>query len=664
MAEQDDHPHDSEVTRLEILRRDPFMGDTSFGAVGTYERLSGRVYFSAEPESPCNIQIVDLIRAPRNPQGRVEWSSDFYMLKPVDLERGNAALFYEVNNRGNKLALSWFNDAPGNFPEHAGNAFFMRRGFTILWSGWIGEVLPGNGRLTMLVPVARDGDEEIIGPVRCEMAPDAPAERLNIAHFEGMGSYEPTERGAREAILTWRLREADPRVPIHRSQFEWCITRPPGAALPRVELQLRGGFQPGCLYELIYEAKNPIVQGLGLAGIRDLVSFFRYSDASINPLAGRDGCPAIRHTYAFGASQSGRCLRQFLYQGFNADAHGRKVFDGVIPHVSGAGLGSFNHRFASPTRHNTQHDNHAYPADVFPFAYSETKDPATGRIDGLLHRAQAQGVVPRIFHTQTSAEYWSRSASLAHTDPSGREDLPLQDEVRFYVFGGAQHGPGTDPPRPGLGQQLSNPVDYRPFLRALLMALDAWIRESTSPPPSMYPTFSEGTLRNWDHEAVGFPPIPGVRYPTVIQQPSSWDFGPRFIDEGIMTIHPPKAGLAYGVRVPGCDEDGNELGTLRLPRVAVPLGTYTGWSLRSAAAGAENELISLNGSFIPFPKNASEREERGDPRSSVLERYTSFSEYKSRYLNAVEDLQERRFLLPEDATLLNDRVERFRSAFE
>lgn len=280
-----------------------------------------------------------------------------------------------------------------------------------------------------------------------------------------------------------------------------------------------------------------------MAGIRDLVSFLKHDRYEQNPLRLGDDKSAIERAYGFGTSQSGRCLRQFLYDGFNADEAGRQVFDGVMPHVAGAGMGFFNHRFASPTRHNSQHDNHQYPADVFPFGYSETKDPATGRVDSLLSRARETGTVPKVMQTQSEAEYWHRAASLVHTDPLGEHDLNVPEDVRIYIFGGTQHGPGSDPPRAGNGQLLTNPADYRPFLRALLVALDAWVREGKEPPPSVFPTIASKTLVAWDQASTGFPSVPGVRYPDVIHQPSFWDFGPMFLEHRIMTVQPPKHGV-------------------------------------------------------------------------------------------------------------------------
>jgi hypothetical protein len=530
--------------------------------------------------------------------------------------------------------------------------FLMRRGAILVASGWIGELLPGGGRLRLAAPVAMSEGRPLRGIVRAELAPDAPAERLSLAHWANHGSYPPTERGRQEATLTWRLRERDPRVPIPRPQWRWLETAAAAgdrSGLPLVEIAVAGGFRPGYLYELIYEAEGPLVQGLGMAGIRDLVSYLRHSRDPQNPLRGAGGEPVVRRTIGFGVSQSGRLLRQFLHEGFNADEAGRIVFDGLMPHVAGGGLGSFNHRFASPTRHNAQHDNHLYPTDRFPFTYGDARDPFTGRVDGLLRRARAAGVVPRIFHTQTAAEYWHRSGSLVHTDPLGERDAALPPEVRLYTFGGAQHGPGSGQPGPrGKGQLPPNPTDYRPLLRGLLVALEAWIRDGTPPPPSVYPRFADGTLGGWRERESGWQALPGVRYPEVIQQPEWLDYGPDFLASGRITRQPPADRGDYRVLVPVVGPDNNERGMLRLPSVAVPVATFTGWNLRAPEVGAENELLALTGGYLPFARTPADRAAAGDPRPSLAERYPDFAAYQAEFEAAARRLVTDRYLLEED----------------
>ena len=640
------------VVKVEIESRKPYADGREFPGVGKYETLRGKVRFAVDPAAPANRSIVDLELAPKNPQGLVEYSADVEILAPVDRGRGNGALLYDVNNRGNKLALGQFNSGA--------DEFLMRRGYTVVWSGWIAETTPGGGRLRLNAPVALEDGRPLAGVVRSEVVVDAAAPSANLGQWANQGSYEPTAKGEADATLTWRLRESDPRVAIPRSQWRfekrWPEADGERGQLPLISLEVAGGLRPGYIYELVYEAQGSVVQGTGLAGIRDLVSFLKHERSAANPLAvpGAEPRSAIRYAYGFGVSQSGRCLRTFLYDGFNADEQGRKVFDGVIPHVAGAGLGFFNHRFASPTRHNAQHDNHLYPADLFPFTYGDERDPFTGREDGILRRSRQAGVVPKVMHTQSSSEYWHRSGSLVHTDPLGQRDATIPPEVRVYTFGGTQHGAGNNSPAaaPGNGQLIGNPADYRPLVRALLDALDGWVRTGTEPPPSVYPRIADGSAAPWQAMASGWKPLPGVRYPEVIQQPEWLDRGSDFATLRRSTIEPPVSRGKYTVRVPAYDGDNRERGTLDLPCVAVPVGTHTSWNLRHPSIGADTELLSLAGGYIPLPKTAADRERTGDPRLSLAERYASREAYVAAYLEHAKKLVANRYLLAEELPAL------------
>jgi hypothetical protein len=551
----------AELVTVDVQRREPFAGGMAFGDIGPYEKIVGVARFAVDPAHARNQLIVDLARAPRNGQGKVEFECDVFILAPRDPAKANGALFHDVNNRGNKLALQFFNNAPaGNDPTtgaDAGDGFLFRRGYTVVWCGWIGELLPGAGRLLLHAPVVTDAGNAIRGVVRYEMVADRPAETMPLSRREGHGSYGVTARGEAEGVLTWRMRETDERVPIPRGQ--WSLERSPIPAvqhgvpgtLSPMRLKVAGGFRPGYIYELIAEAEEPIVQGLGYAAVRDLISFLR-SRAGAKQLF-RNGEPAaFTRAYGFGVSQSGRFLRNFLCLGFNVDEAGRKVFDGLMPHVAGGGLGFFNHRFAQPTRHNGQHEEHLYPGDYFPFTYGPSRQtfeplsgsqPASGPEDGILNRTARDDprLLPKVMHTQSAAEYWHRSGSLVHTDPLGTQDAEIPSSVRIYAFGGTQHGPASDPPGRGMADNLLNPADYRPFLRSLLDALDAWVRDGTPPPPSVYPRIDGGTLVDWRQKSTGFPAIPGVRYPEVIQRPSVLDYGPDYASQGIISIEPPES---------------------------------------------------------------------------------------------------------------------------
>ena len=658
----------AEVTRFEIERREPFADGQSFGDVGVYERIVGRVFFEIDPTLPVNQRIVDLQDAALNQRGRVEFSADLDLLAPKDLSKARGAALYDVNNRGNKLAIRFFNDGSGgNDLDDAGHGFLMRHGWIVAWSGWDGELLPGAGRLQLSAPVAGANGGPITGAVRYEIAVSKTGETRIAINRDGHGSYRPTNHGMEAATLTWRLRPGDPRIPIPRDQFHLYVQEVESdrqGQLPRVDLELPAGFEPGYLYELIYEARDPLVHGVTFASVRDLMSAIKYGSGIDNPLL-QNGQPVVNRNHGFGVSQSGRYLREFLYSGFNADERGRKVFEGLIPHVAGGGLGSFNHRFAQPTTYNSQQECHEWPSDRFPFTYETQRDPITDKTAGILEQAVKADVVPHVLHTQSSAEYWSRSGSLAHTDPTGEYDALIPENVRIYAFGGTQHGPSSWPPSHGNGQTLANPGDYRPLLRALLMSLDDWCANGNSAPPSVYPTIASGTLVDWRQQNTGFPAIPGIRYPSVIQQPPAFDLGPRWLTEGIIDHQPPRITGHYRVLAPKTGPDGNEFGCLLPPEVAVPVATFTGWNLRDTAHGAQSELIKLAGSYIEFPLTRFERKWSGDPRPSIEERYESISDYRDRLTRACETLVAGRYLLAEDVDrIVTTHVERVRDLFE
>jgi hypothetical protein len=659
----------AEVVRFEITTREPLADGKTFGDVGRYERIEGRVFYAIDPALPQNRPIVDLDKAPRNKDGRVEFSADLFILAPADPAKGNGAVLYDVNNRGNKVAIRMFHDGGGGnemkTAADAGDGFLLRHGFTVVWSGWDGELLPGGGRLRLAAPVARDGDRPITGPVRCEIVPTSDTRRT-VVNWENHGSYRPTVSGLKSATLFHRERAADAREAVPGDRWQVHVTEVesdlPGQ-LPKVELEVPGGMKKGHIYELIYQAEDPLVHGVCFAAVRDLIAALKNGEGRDNPLVA-GGKPLIGRALGFGVSQSGRFLREFLYSGFNEDERGRQAFDGLMPHVAGAGLGSFNHRFAQPTRHVQQHDHHDYPADRFPFAYDEQHDPLSGQTDGLLKRAVASRTAPLVMHTQSAGEYWTRSGSLVHTDPLGKRDASPPANVRIYAFGGTQHGPGSFPPQRGDGQNPDNPGDYRPLLRALVLALDRWVREGTRPPPSVYPTIADGTLVAWDQKSAGFPAIPGVRYPQVIQQPSLLDFGSRWPTQGIIDVQPPVARGDYRVLVARCGADGNELGCLLPPEVAVPVAAFTGWNLRRREAGAEGELLSLKGSYLPFARTKAQRERTGDPRPSLEERYGTLEAYIKQLTAKCGELRAAGYLLEEDLErIVRRQQERAASAF-
>ena len=662
----------AELVDLEITHREPYAEGRAIGDVGPCERLRGRARFALDPKLPANQNIVDLQLCPTDASGRVTFSAEVEILAPVDRARCNGAALYEVNNRGNKTALNIFNGG-------GADDFLLRQGFIVVWSGWIAEVHPGDDRLTMTAPTPLEDGKPLRGIVRQEVIVDKVVERASVMHRGSLGAYRAAPGALERASLTRRLREADPRETVPLDQWSLAVTEVEMNGkphpLPKTELQVVGGLQPGVIYEVIYEAEGSVVQGVGLAGIRDLVSFIKHDATEKNPLRTADGRPVVARVHGFGTSQSGRCLRQFLYDGFNADEHGRKAFDGVMPHVAGGGLGFFNHRFASPTRTNGQHEEHSFPADMFPFAYGDEVDPfaESKEPDGILRKARAAGVVPKVMHTQSSSECWHRSGSLVHTDPLSKRDAEIPAEVRIYTFGGTRHSTGsgvsdvtTLAGLPGYrdgGQLPPNPADYRPLMRALLMSLDAWVREGREPPPSVYPKIAEGTLVGWRASDSGWRQVPGINYPEVVQQPASYDRGPEWASQRHISREPPVEQAKYEPRVPAFGADGNERGCLNLPTLSVPVATYTPWQLRSKTIGAETELLGLQGGYIPFSRTAEDRQEAGDPRPALLERYRDYDDYRAQLRGAAEKLIAQRYLLNEDLPRIEAIGEKHRGLF-
>lgn len=654
-------PAEAALVRVEVSGRFPFADGISFGRSGAYELVEGRLHFEADPKDPANARIADLALAPVNERGQVEYWADFALLMPTDPAKGNGALLYDVHNRGNKLALWTFNEGErSNQPRHAGhagNGFLMREGYSVLWTGWSGEIQDdGTGRLLGGLPVARNPDgSPVTGRVHVEIAVDEPAR--SRAFFQSpwgvSAAYPAVSLDTADAVLTRRPDHRTPAEEVPRA--DWAFARwEDGAAVPDpTSLYLKDGLRPGWIYELVYTARDPRVSGLGLAGLRDAVSFLKHEreahDNTANPLAGR-----IDRAIVFGISQSGRFCHQFLHDGFNVDPAGRRVFDGALVHVAGAGKGLFNHRFGMATAYGTFRQGRLSPVDAFPFAPMEQTDPLTGKSGDSFARLRRNGGVPKTMFVQTSTEYWSRAASLLHTDVEGRHDLELDPDMRLYLIAGTQHLGGSDdiaakkPCRYDL-----NPVKHRgPILRALLAALDAWVLDGAKPPPSRYPKIGDGTLVPHETFLAGFPKIPGVEAPGDLYRPLRLDPGPRWEGEGIADQVPPKTGEPYATLVPAVDSDGNEAVGIRLPEIAVPRGTATGWNLRGDAFGDGGVLAGLQGAWFPFAKTQAEREAKGDPRPSLEERYPGHGSYLEAVTATLLDLRKDGYLLDEDVTRL------------
>jgi hypothetical protein len=622
----------TEVT-LQITHTESFADGHPFGEAGPYERRTGTVAFALDPADPANSNVVDLALAPTNARGLVEFTADLDMLQPVDLARGSGRLLYDVNNRGNKTVLRAFNDAP---PEpspltlaHAGNGYLLRQGYTLVWSGWQGDLLPGGSLLTCDLPEAIESGKRVRGLVRQEFIADAPGVlAVPLSGAANIRNYEAVDLDPAHAVMTLREHEQDDRQSL--AADAWSFADAGTCAVV-------GGFKPGWIYELTYETEGSRVMGLGLVGIRDLMSFLRNDVAS--PYAGH-----AQQTYIYGQSLSARVVRQFIYDGYNADPSGRQVFSAGYTHVSGGGRLFANARFAQVGRYPRQHEEHQWPSERYPFAYSAVPDAFSTDVDAVLKRPDTD---PLIMHTHTNTEYWNRHASLGHTDPRTGDDLQIPDRVRMYFLASAQHM-GAALAAEDVGQQAQNRMSNGPLMRAALAAMDRWATDGTPPTPSRVPRRADETLVSPVEAVRALPKVPGVSVPSEPSRLPLYDYGPDFT-HGFVTEHPPKPvdGKEYTVQLPLVDADGNDLGGLRSPEILAPIGTHTGWNLRRAPF-AEGDFASLMGSFVPFPRTKADRDASGDPRLSLEERYPSHDAYVSAVTQAAESLAAAGLLLEED----------------
>ena len=599
------------VVKVDVTKR----ADAPFN----YEEITGKVYFAVDPHLPHNQIIVDLDRAPRNAQGLVEFSSDFYILQPKDPAKSNGTALLEISNRGGKGMLNMFDLAAR---DDAGDSMLFKDGYTLVWVGWEFDV-PDRTHMKLYAPVIHG----ITGPVRSEVIVDHPATKASLADRAQIPYAVADEANA---TLSVRDKPTGPRMIIPRDQWKFVDDA--------THVEYPAGFEPGRIYEVVYTAKDPAVVGLGPAAIRDYISYMKEHGEA-------------KRAIGFGTSQSGRFLRKFLYDGFNADEQGHRVFDGLWAHVAGAGRGSFNHRFAQPSRDGHTFMNFFYPTDLFPF----TDEPETdeGITASMLDRARKDNVVPKIFYTNGSYEYWGRDAGLIHVSPDGKKDVPQPPTTRIYYLAGTQHGANARPVKNNT-QNDANPQDYRFAMRALLVDMNKWITDGTPPPASQIPHIDKDNLVT--PAALAFPKIPGIAVPT--EPAFAWhlDFGLDFATKGIVAFEPPKVGKPFPTLVPQVNSDGNETAGIRLPELAVPLATYTGWNLRAVDIGAPDEIQSMVGSFIPFAKTKTDREKSGDPRPSIEERYSSKEEYLKKIDAAGQKLVKEHFLLESDIEKIKEKA--------
>jgi hypothetical protein len=664
-------PAGARITKIRIDSQSLAFGGYSFAGVGQYEKVVGKGFGELDPADAKNAVIVDIKLAPTNPvTGKVEYSFDFYILKPIDLSKGNHKVMYEPPNRGRKTwqslaRVTTGGNDPGSItnPDELANSFLMPRGFTMVWSGWDASAgtSTANFTTTITLPVATNGGNTITGPAYEYIVTGANSFTLAYA------AANPLDQGS--AVLTHRVHLNDTPEVVQPSgvvtdplKLSWAYNTT-GAAGTSIHLvNPKTGatvpFTPNDIYEFAYTAKDPSVNGIGFAAVRDFNAFLRYEmtdDAGTpNPLAGD-----IQRIYTEISSQPGRMLNDFRHLGFNQAENGKKVFDGHMQWIAAGDGINMNSRFSQPGRTERNRQDHLYAEGVFPFANVMTFDPILHKTDSRYARCEASGTCPFGVEIYSANEYWVKPASLLHTDPTGQRDLQDSPFTRNYFISSHQHGTGSATSK-GACQQFQNPLDSAPVQRALFIALDEWASGKRLPPHSRVPTLRDRTLAPpRPQSAVGFPNIPGVSYTGLKTTRYLFDYGPDYYTTGIATINPPafpfttpsyqddaRNGPIYPSFVPTTDSDGNDIAGVRLADVTVPLATYTGWALR--AAPQKDDGCEGSGQYIPFPRTKAERKATGDPRRSVAERYSSLDEYTERVAHALQKMARQRLFLCED----------------
>jgi hypothetical protein len=648
------------VTRFEIASRVPYAGEWHFGAAGVYEQVDGTAHFAVDPLHPANALICDLKLAPRNAAGLVEFAADLSIVLPMDAGRANGRCIVELPNRGRRRVVAMMNCAPPDAPvgpqAHPGDGFLFSRGYTVASIGWQWDVCPSPELLGLAAPSAMEDGKPIRGETMVEIRPNERATtRLLADRIHRPLPAAPGEQpGARLLVRGWEDGE-DTLIP--RSRWRFARETRAGAVEPSAEhVWLEGGFEPGRIYQLVYETDRAPVAGLGLLAARDVAAFLR---TPTNPSGN-----GFRTVMLYGISQTGRMQRHFVSLDLNRCEDGGRAYDGFHIHIAGARRGAFNHRFAQPSNQTTPLWGH-----VFPFADVATFDPLTGRTGGLLDRLAAAGDEPKIVSTNTAAEYWRGDAALAHIDTTGRHDLTEHPSTRSYLFAGAQHLPGylgqsrTNPGTGTIARYPLNVLDYLPLHRAALINLDRWITEGIEPPPSRHPRLSDASAAGRETVLAQFARLPGITPPDPQRLPFV-----RTVDMGCdeatgIGRYPAQEGAFYPALVSAVDGDGNETAGIRMPDITVPVGTHAGWNPRDPVTGSPEQIVPMNGLTLWFAPDEATRAARGDPRRSLAERYRDEADYRARVRAATLRLAAERYLLEEDVErVVEASIARYRAA--
>lgn len=633
-----------------ITSRDTVLGGKIFGSAGTYEIWKGEAIFEFDPRNSQNGRISDISLAKKNENDLVEAKANIIILKPTDLSKASGIGLVEVSNRGGKFSLNYFNRATSNNldpqkPETFGDGLLMEMGVILVWVGWQTDLPPRENLLRLEAPIALEKDgNPLQGLIRSDWVIDEPVNTLNLGHRD-MIPYPVSNPESVINSLTVRSSKDGQRRTVPSSEWTFGRYDQDSIISSSVEISMKNGFQPGNIYELTYMAENPVVSGLGLLVIRDIISYMKYNPA----------CDfKVKKGIAVGVSQTGRFLRQYIYEGLNADEAGQSCYDGLVIITAGAGRGSFNHRFAQPSRDAHGFSSFNYPVDIFPFTSRTQTDPVLNNSsDGLFYRKNDQARKIKIFYINTGYEYWNRAASLIHTDIYGLKDIYPFDNERIYHIASGQHFTGRIPESfidtvtyPYFNE---SPVNLNLNYRSLMVRMIRWVKDSIPPPDNKYPKIEDksliGTGKNYN-----FPILESTFKPTTLHSPRRANYGSAF-SRGIIQSDPPILGEVYPTLVPQVDLYGNELGGIRNPEVAYPVASYTPWSLRGTTLANPLELRTFRGNMIPLALHNKDRVPNKDLRPSLSFTYRSSKDYYRLISNYTDSLIYQGYILPQDRYL-------------
>lgn len=632
------------VISFDVKNISLFADGKSFSDRGQFNIIDGVVEFAVDPNNEVNKSIVDLKLAPTDQSGLVHFKSKVSLITPSDSNKGNARLMVDIVNRGRPLIHGNFNRMD-LFDSIEGDGFLFNHGYSVISLGWQWDVIEDDVLYGFEAPFAKIDDTGFRGETVVEIRTNY-IQKTHLLANRIHTPNTPLDINDPNARLTVRDWEDGPESIVPRSEWSFANETDSGVEPSNEYVYMESGFQPGKIYYLSYTPSIAPVVGTGMLAVRDIASFFK-SDSNVNPIN-----KPFKKVYGFGISQTGRMQRHMLYLGLNLSEDGKPAYDGHIVHVAGARKGEFNHRYAQPSQQSAPGFGH-----MFPFADEEMKDPYSENVDGLFNELRKINAVPKVFYTNSSAEYWRGDGANMHIHPIEEYDLPEAPEARMYHFSGTQHGAGTLAPDDvgpdgSVGMYKFNVVDYRPLLRASLINLDKWATDGTLPPPSSCPRINDETAIKPEVLIEKVNNILDINTP---DPEKVWlirrvDMGER-ASEGIGRL-PAEEFETYQNFVSNVDEDANETGGIRMPDLTVPLGSHFGWNLRHPDTKEPDQQIAMQGISMFFAVTKEDRDKKGDRRLSINERYKTKEEFLNKVKQETGKLLDQNYILAEDVEIV------------